>query len=98
MTNEEDVVPKPRVKVKLDRSAVRRLERQAVQQVQEPANEVMRDAVRRVRDRGGDRTVDQVYRELVGEIHGALGAMRFKPNEARLREFAQAIVAGELED
>jgi hypothetical protein len=54
-------------------------------------------AIRRVRDAYAGEPVDEVYRELVAEVELETG-LRINPNDDALREYAEAIVRGDLPD
>ena len=77
-----------------DERAMRKLEQQVAQKLQPEVNERVRAAIRRVRDSYSGEDVDTVYRRLVEEITTSVGPIT--PNEAELRQVAEAITKGEL--
>lgn len=76
-----------RVKFKMNNAGLRK--------IQDDHNRALRDAIRRVDERGGVRTQQQVYDELVAEIGRAIPNVTVDPTQ--VRKFAQAIADGQLE-
>ena len=82
-------------KFELNQAGIDKMLAEAKQQLEAQLNPRLQDAVRTVRDRYSGEDAETVYTELVDEIEKQVGA-KFEPNEANLRQIAEAIVKGEL--
>lgn len=83
--------------LKWNMDAVEQLKQQAINQLQEPANDLLRETIRQVNAEMRGRPADETYTVLVTRLGEAFPA-EFEPNEPELRKVAEAIEADELDD
>lgn len=83
--------------LKWNANAVEQLKQQAISQLQEPANDLLRETIRQTNAEMRGSPADDVYTELVTRLSKAFPT-GFEPNVPELRKVAEAIEADELDD
>lgn len=95
--NRERAIVSKNFELKWNMDAVEQLKQQAINQLQEPANDLLRETIRQVNAEMRGRPADETYTVLVTRLGEAFPA-EFEPNEPELRKVAEAIEADELDD